>query len=411
MDITKLVDRVKGILLNPDSEWDVIAKETTTVPELYKNYIVILAAIPAIFAFIKGSLIGYDVPLLGSYRVGMGAGVAGMLVSYGLSLIQIYVLALIINALATSFGAQKNFLQALKAVGYAFTGSFIAGAGQIIPWLAPLIAIAGAVFSIYLLKTGLPHTLGCPPQRAVAYTAVSIIAAIRLSGVIGVVVREITVPVMPGPGLDSATVQFDKDSPLAKLDGYANKLEEASKKVEAAQASGDTAAQQEAMGAMFGAVLGGGAVEALAPEQLQAMVPESLASLPRTTIAAERNGAVGLQVSEARATYGNDAGRVINLEITDAGSAKGMLALAGMAGLQEDQTSDRGFSKTYHLDGRMVHEEWDNGGHGEYMEVVGDRFTVKVSGDAASIDVLKAALHELNLDQLAALKDEGVKDQ
>ncbi len=411
MDTTKLIARVKGILLNPDTEWGVIAKETTTVSELYKNYIVILAVIPALFGFIKGSLIGFDVPLLGSYRVSMGAGFAGMLVSYVLSLIQIYVLALIINALATTFGAQKNFLQALKTVGYAFTASFIAGAGQIIPWLAPLIAIAGAVFSIYLLKTGLPHTMGCPPQRAVAYTAVSIIAAIILSVLIGVVVRAITGPVTPGPALDSANVQFDKDSPLAKLDGYANKLEEASKKVEAAQASGDAAAQQEAMGAMFGAVLGGSAVEALAPERLQAMVPESLASLPRTTVSAQRNGAMGLQVSEARATFGNDVGRVINLEISDAGSAKGMLALAGMAGLQEDQTSDRGFSKTYHVDGRMVHEEWDNSGHGEYMEVVGDRFTVKVSGNADSIGVLKAALHEVNLNGLEALKDEGVKDQ
>jgi len=410
MDTAKLIDRVKNILLNPDSEWSAIAKEPATAAGLYKEYVAILAVVPAIFGFIKGSLIGFDVPLLGSYRVGVGAGFGAMLVGYVLSLVQVYALALVVNALAPTFGAQKNIIQALKTVGYAFTASFIAGAGQVIPWLAPLIAIAGAVFSIYLLKTGLPHTMGCLPQRAVAYTAVSIIAAIILSVLIGVVVRAITGPVT-GPALDSAAVQFDKDSPLAKLDGYADKLEEASRKVEAAQTSGDAAAQQEAMGAMFGAVLGGGAVEALAPERLQAMVPETLASLPRTTIAAERNGAVGLQVSEARATYGNDAGRVINLEITDAGSAKGMLALAGMAGLQEDQTSDRGFSKTYHVDGRMVHEEWDNGGHGEYMEVVGDRFTVKVSGDAASIDVLKAALHELNLDQLAALKDEGVKDQ
>jgi len=412
MDTTKLLDRVKGILLNPDTEWGVIAKETTTVADLYKNYILILAAIPALFGFIKGSLIGFDVPLLGNYRVGMGAGLAGMVVGYVLSLIQIYVLALVIDALATTFGGQKNLLQALKTVGYAFTAAFVAGIGQIVPWLAPLIAIAGVVYSIYLLKIGLPQTMGCPPQRAVAYTAVSIIAAIILSVLIGAVVRAITGPVgAPGPSLGSSAVQFDKDSPLGKLDGYANKLEEASKKVEAAQASGDAAAQSEAVGAMFGAVLGGGAVEALAPERLQSFVPESLASLPRTTVSAQRNGALGMQVAEARATFGNDAGRVIDLEITDAGSAKGMLALAGMAGLQEDQTTDHGFSKTYHVDGRMVHEEWDNGGHGEYMEVVGERFTVKVSGNVESIDALKAALHEINLDGLVALKDEGVKDR
>jgi hypothetical protein len=411
MDTAKLIARVKGILLNPDSEWGVIAQESTTPADLYKNYVAILAAIPAIFGFIKGSLIGFSVPLLGGFRISVGVGLAGMLVGFVLSLVQIYVLALVVNALATNFSAQKNFTQALKTVGYAFTASFIAGAGKIIPWLATLIAIAGAVYSIYLLKRGLPHTMGCPPERAVAYTAVSIIAAVILSVLIGVVVRAITGPMVPGPASDSSAVQFDKDSPLAKLDGYANKLEEASKKVEAAQSSGDASAKQQAMGAMVGAVLGGGAVEALAPERLQAMVPATLASLPRTTVSAERNGAVGLQVSEATATFGNDNGRAIRLEITDAGSAKGMLALAGMAGVQQDQTTDHGYSKTYHADGRMVHEEWDNGGRGEYMEVVGERFTVKVAGDATSIDELKAALHEVDLRGLEALKDEGVKEQ
>ncbi len=412
MDTTKLLDRVRGILLRPDTEWGVIAKETTTVADLYKNYIVILAAIPAIFAFIKGSLIGFDVPLLGSYRVGMGAGLAGLVVSYVLSLVQIYVMALVVDALATTFGGQRNLLQALKTVGYAFTASFVAGIGQIIPWLAPLIAIAGVAYSIYLLKVGLPQTMACPPQRAAAYTAISIVAAIVLSLVIGAVVRAVTGPVgIPGAALGSDTVQFDQDSPLAQLDGYANKLEEASKKIEAAQASGDTAAQSEAMGAMFGAVLGGGTVEALAPERLQAFVPESLAGLPRTTLSVERNGAMGMQVAQAQATFANDVGRVIDLQITDAGSAKGILALAGMASLEEDQTTDHGFSKTYTVDGRMVHEEWDNSGHGEYMQVVGERFTVKVSGNVESIDALKGALNDINLDGLAALKDEGVKEQ
>ncbi len=53
--------------------------------DLYKNYILILAAIPAVFGFIKGSLIGIDVPMIGTISVGVGAGLAGMVVSYALS--------------------------------------------------------------------------------------------------------------------------------------------------------------------------------------------------------------------------------------------------------------------------------------------------------------------------------------
>jgi len=411
MDTTKLLDRVRGILLNPATEWGAIAGETTTVSELYKNYIMLLATIPAIFGFIKGSLIGFDVPLLGFYRVGIGAGISGMVITYAMSLAQIYVVALVVDTLAPTFGAQKNMLQALKTVAYAFTAAWVAGIGQIVPWLGTLIALAGAAYSIYLLYLGLPRTMGCPPERAVAYTAVSIVAAIILSLIIGAVVGAVTGSVgSSGPSLGSDTVQFDKNSPLGKLEGYATKLEEASKKVEAAQQSGDAKAQGEALGAMFGAAMGGGSVEALAPEKLRTFVPEALGGLPRTTISVERNGAVGLQIAEAKASFGNDAGRVIDLEITDAGSTKGMLALAGMASLEEDRKTDQGFSKTYRDDGRMVHEEWDNGGHGEYLKVIGERFTVKVSGTVESIEVLKAALDEIDLDGLEALKDEGVKE-
>ena len=62
MDLNKLIARVKGILLTPKTEWPVIAGEPTTVADLYKGYILWLAAIPAVFAFLKMSLIGASVP-------------------------------------------------------------------------------------------------------------------------------------------------------------------------------------------------------------------------------------------------------------------------------------------------------------------------------------------------------------
>jgi hypothetical protein len=41
--------------------------------------------------------------------------------------------------------------------------------------------------------------------------------------------------------------------------------------------------------------------------------------------------------------------------------------------------------------------------------VVGNRYSVKVSGNAASIDDLKAAVTSVNLAGLEALKDQGVQ--
>jgi hypothetical protein len=410
VNLNKLIERVKAILLTPRTEWPVIATESTTVSDLYLNYIAIIAAIPAIFGFIKGSLIGIDLPMIGTMRVGIGAGIGGMLLSYALSLVQVYVIALIIDALAPTFGAQKNQVQALKVAAYSFTAAWVASVLQIVPWIGWLIAFAGAVYSIYLLYLGLTPVMQCPPDKSVGYTVVTVIIAIVLSIIIAAVVGGITGGVAPGIG--SSDIEYDKDSPLGNLEEWSKKMEEASKQVEAAGESGDAEAQTQAIGALIGTAIGGGdKVEALTPDQLKPFLPDSLADLPRTDMSIERNAAMGIQISEANATFSDQSGRTLRLEITDSGSAKGLMSLAGFADVQEDKITNTGYSKTYEDDGRIVHEQWDNSGRGEYSVVVGDRFTVKVSGDAEEFDQLKAALNEVNLAGLEALKDAGVTSQ
>lgn len=239
MDFTNVLDRVKGILLDPETEWGVIAKEKTTIADLYKNYIVVLAAIPAVFGFVKLSVIGVDLPLLGAYRVSLGVGLAAMVLGYGLSLIQVYVLALIVDALAPAFGAQKDRLQAFKTSAYALTAFWVAGIGQLLPLLAVLFALAGAVYSVFLLYKGLPRTMRCGPDTTIAYTAVSMIAAI----ILGVLIGQMEAAVMGtsgtmGPTQSSATVQFDENSPISAINGHTKQLERSSDDAAATQQPG-----------------------------------------------------------------------------------------------------------------------------------------------------------------------------
>jgi hypothetical protein len=419
VDINKLIARAKAILLTPKTEWPVIAAEPATVPDLYKNWIAILAAIPAIAGFIKGSIIGTT--FFGvTYRAGIGTGITGAIVGYALGLAMAYVMALIIDALAPNFGGEKNPVQALKTVAYAWTASWVAGIFQIVPGIGWLIALAGGIYGIYLLYLGLPHTMKAPADKAAGYTAVSVIIAIVLSWICALVVGGIIgTGAMMGAGAGAlsfggsdSNVTIDKDSALGKLDAFSKKMEAAGKQMEAAQKSGDADAQGKAMGAVIGAAMGGGdQVEALAPDVLKPFVPATLAGLPRTDFSAEKNGAMGMQVSTANATYSDNAsGRSLHLEVTDMGSAKGLMAMAGWAALQQERETDHGYEKTYKQDGRLIHEEWDsNDKHGEYGIVLGDRFSVKLSGQADSMDQLKAAIASLNLAGLEALKAQGVK--
>jgi hypothetical protein len=265
----------------------------------------------------------------------------------------------------------------------------------------------------------------CPPEKAGGYTAVSIICAIVLGWIVMLFVGGIVGTSMLGSagsvnlgsngihldGSDSS-VSVDKSSALGALVAMGQNAQKASAKLEAAQKSGDANAQAQATGQMLGAVLGGGSqVEALAPDAIKAFVPDTLAGMKRTSLSAERNGAMGMQVSNANATY-SDGQHTLNLEIADTGSAKGIMALAGAVGVESDNETDHGYDKTYKQDGRLVHEQWDTQNKdGEYSIILGNRFSVKVSGNADSIDQLKAAVGSIKLADLEALKNQGVKSQ
>jgi hypothetical protein len=227
MDFPQVLDRVKGILFDPETEWGVIADEQTTIADLYKGYIVVLAAVPAIFGFLRVTVIGVDVPLIGTYHVSLFAGLAGTILSYALAR-QVYVLALIVDALAPTFGAQKDRLQAFKTSAYALTAFWIAGIGQLLPLLAVLFALAGAAYSVFLLYTGLPRTMHCGRDTTMAYTAVSVIAAVILSALIGQMESAVmgTGGAM-GPTGSSTTVQFDPNSPLSEASSHKSALQRA----------------------------------------------------------------------------------------------------------------------------------------------------------------------------------------
>jgi Yip1 domain len=419
VDINKIITRAKSMLVAPRAEWPVVAAEPDTVGGLYSGYIVVLAAIPAIVHFLSSTLIGVSVPFLGSFRVPIAAGLTTAVLSYVLSLVGTYIVALIVDALAPSFGAEKNRVQALKTVAYAYTAYWVASVLGIVPGLGLLAALAGGIYSIYLLNMGLPFTMKCPPEKAIGYTAVSIVVAIVIGWVLALIVGSIAglglgigrgITGMSAPGYSHGG-DFAAGSTGAALQAWTKKMADASKQVDAAQKSGDPNAQANAVGQMIGAAVGsGGKVESLAPDQIKPFLPDALNGLKRTQLSVDRSGALGMQISKATATYSDDAQRRLNLEITDTGSLKGLVGFAsGWAGVEQDTETDTGYDKTYKSGGHLVHEKWDSRGNfGEYGVVVGDRFSVRVSGNAASIDELKAAVASVNLTGLEALKNEGV---
>ena len=188
-----MMERVKNILVQPRQEWEVIARERASVAELYQSYVIPLAAIGPVASIIGLSVIGFSLPTVGRTRVPLGSSIMQAIVTYILSLAAIYLLALIIDALAPTFSGQKNQLQALKLAAYSSTPAWLAGIFGLIPALG-FLAILG-LYSLYLLYLGVPVVMNVPQPRVMGYTVSVIIAAL----VIFIAFGAISVMLLPTP--------------------------------------------------------------------------------------------------------------------------------------------------------------------------------------------------------------------
>ena len=109
-----LVARVSAILLKPNATWDVIDAESSDIGEIYRGYVVPLAAIPAVCGAIGLLSLG-GIHILGrSMELSLPAVLTEMIVNYVLTLVGVYLLAVVIDELAPQFGAARGRTQAFK---------------------------------------------------------------------------------------------------------------------------------------------------------------------------------------------------------------------------------------------------------------------------------------------------------
>ena len=163
------ISRVMEILLSPKQAWVDIREESTDVTTLYTQYIMILALIPVVSAFIFSSLIGFSV-LGQTVRISLLSGIVNMAIGYVVWLLMIYVIALLADLLAPTFNAQKNPMNALKLIAYSSTPSLIGGLFMLSPMFSSLLGLAASLYSVYLLFQGIPVLMGAPKEKALPYT-------------------------------------------------------------------------------------------------------------------------------------------------------------------------------------------------------------------------------------------------
>ena len=331
-DRAALLQRVLDILMRPRETWLKINAEDGNPGRIYLGYLVFLAAIPAVAGFIGYSLVGVGAFGI-SVRVPVVQGLVSMVVGYVLSLAMVYVLALIANMLAPRFQAQQDMGSAFKLVAYASTAGMLGGVFSILPSLA-MLGLLAALYSVYLIYSGIPVLMKAPQEKAVGYTAALVVCGILAGIVVGLATSLVTPGArglgagMAGMG-DTGSVTMKVPGTDIKID--TGRLEEASRKMEEAQAKGDTQAAAKAATEMMGAALGGKGGEPFAPKLLRDTLPERVGDLPRTAIEARSESAMGMQFTHVSAQYTHED-KELEIQIQDLGAVPALrMAMAGWA--------------------------------------------------------------------------------
>lgn len=374
-----LVGRVKRLLLTPSAEWDRIDAEPATIKGLYVGYVCILAAIPPIAGLIGGQLFGHGAFGV-SFKPGLVAAIVSALVTYGLTLLSVFLLALIIDGLASSFDGQKNRIQAFKVAAYTGTAGWVAGVLMIFPPLA-IIASLASLYGLYLLYLGLPKLMKAPKEKSVGYTVVTILCAIVLFIVVGAVAGAVAGAATFGSyhrvaetGATSGTLSVNG----AKVD--LGKLEAAAASIEA-----------------------GKDAPAVPADTLKGLLPGAVAGYDRTSLESSSGGAGGMSMATASGDYAKGDTR-LTLSVTDMGGMAGLAAMAGAVDAQSSSETATGYEKMGKVGGRLTTEEWDREAKsGRYSVVVGNRFTVEAHGNAESVDALKQAVASVDFGRLEGL--------
>jgi Yip1-like protein len=180
-----LLTRALNLLLHPSETWDLIDAEPATIEGLYRTWVLPLAAIPAVCRAI--GLFGFrGIQIFGiRYQPSFVTIIGDAVATYALTLVSVYVLALVIDQFALQFGGERSRTQAFKVAAYSGTASWLAGIFRLLPAIGGLFALLGALYSLYLLYLGLPKLMRSSPAFSLNYFALTLVVTIILAMLIG----------------------------------------------------------------------------------------------------------------------------------------------------------------------------------------------------------------------------------
>lgn len=149
----KIINRIKSIILYPNTVWDEVETEAMTESEIIRQDLLFIAAVPAVAGFFGSLFTGENF-----FRAMLWA-----VLFFGFSIAGVWAAAKTLNFFAPNFKAEQNYTAFLKLTVYAFTPILLSCIFFLIPPIYGF-SILG-IYGFYVFWAGLPKLVSCATEE------------------------------------------------------------------------------------------------------------------------------------------------------------------------------------------------------------------------------------------------------
>jgi len=168
-----LLSHAFGLFTHPDREWASIRNEHEKPARLYVAYVMILAMIGPLCAYVSTVYFGWSINSERVIKLTAASALQLSVLTYLAKLVGVFALGYGINWMARTYGAREEPVPSngIALAAYSCTPLFLAGFAFLYPepWFNVLVLLAAACYGAWLMFDGLPIVMGINKERAVLY--------------------------------------------------------------------------------------------------------------------------------------------------------------------------------------------------------------------------------------------------
>lgn len=180
-----MMKNVFNLLYTPKAEWQDIARQNKTVVRIFFLFVMPMALIPTISAFIGASYVGWG--LVGEKIVKLTAESAMLLSIAAFFAISgaVVVMGLLIKWMAETYGGHPTLDNCVALSAYSATPLYLVGFVALYPvlWIDTLLTLFAIAFAVRLLFIGVPIMMDVDQDKG--YLFASSILTVAMVMVIG----------------------------------------------------------------------------------------------------------------------------------------------------------------------------------------------------------------------------------